>query len=623
MKNTYVPALALVAVVLPIPLLATFITVILYIVLGQQFGLTGWLNWVALLSGLGLALVIWLIGAVFCRRSAMAQYSNKLSYDAIMQELRRLEVNYFTIEGNEPEETFDLEEHVEAAVTAGIVKVAATEETDVTGQTVGPVGTDEMAVTVQPVEAVGTVEANGATEPTQVSSDSGALKRAYAALWGENEGETIEDCLKVHGMQWVRSTGYIEIWNRLHVADQEMIALLPKETVEAEADYDLLRLDGSTIPNSQHWIDGINKAKVTLDRVDKQKKARKTHEDHTQQAAKEQQLLGQALLDLIKAIVTSSKLPLDDADVPKSFGPALFSIMKSAFSDPPPQAHQTEQQARADIRQARIAISTYVTNRWAGLIESRNRLIQTSFFASIFIYVLFVIAIIARVPESSLVAGLVFFFIGVVAGLFPRLAPKIKVSNQPSKAKTPPPRASNKSKAASQSAKASSQSNGSKANSNGNSAGQNGNQQPVSFSKDDSPPSDDYGLTMTRILATPVFSGLAALIGVSLAAMLSISLVALMPMSSNAVTSTSTNTAAVATVTPTASVSSATTPGNRSVPNYPSLEQIYDLNGNVQGIIFALIFGFLPGLIINALQQEASLMMGQIQSTHPGEDGAG
>ncbi|HEX6484745.1 MAG TPA: hypothetical protein VF043_38360 [Ktedonobacteraceae bacterium] len=586
MKNTYAPALALMAVVLPIPLLATFITVILYIILGQQFGLTGWLNWVALLSGLGLTLIMWLIGAAFCRRSAMAQYSNKLSYDAIMQELRRLEINYFTIEGNEPEEAFELEELVEAAVTVEVVKVAATEEMDVTGQTVESVGTDELAVSGHPVGAVGTVDANGATEPAQVNSDSGALKRAYAALWGDNEGETIEDCLKVHGMQWVRGTGYIEIWNRLHAADQEMIALLPKETVEAEADYDLLRLDGSTIPNSQHWIDTINKAKATLDRVDKQKKAKKTHEDRTQQAAKEQQILGQALLDLIKATVTSSELPLDDADVPKSFGPALFSIMKSAFSDPPPEAYQTEEQARAGLRQARIAINTYITNRWAGLIESRNRLIQTSFLASIFVYILFIIAIIARAPGSALVAGLVFFFVGVVAGLFTRLGPKINVSNQPSKAKTPPSKAGDNSKAALHPAKSPDQSNGSKANGNGKTTGQNGNQQPGSSSHDDGPPSDDYGLTMTRILVTPVFSGLAALIGVSLAAMLSISLVALTPMSSNASTSTSTNTATVATVTPTASVSPAPAPGNRSVPNYPSLEQVYDLTSNVQGIIF-------------------------------------
>jgi fructose-specific phosphotransferase system IIC component len=103
----------------------------------------------------------------------------------------------------------------------------------------------------------------------------------------------------------------------------------------------------------------------------------------------------------------------------------------------------------------------------------------------------------------------------------------------------------------------------------------------------------------------------------------SASLVALTPMSSNASTPTPTNAASVATVAPTASVSPARTPGNRSVPNYPSLEQVYDLSSNVQGIIFALIFGFLAGIVINALQKEASLIMGQIQSTSPGQDGSG
>lgn len=608
MRNTYAPALVLVAVLLPIPVLATFITVIVYIVLGQQFGSPDWLNWMALLAGFGVTLIIWLICAVFCRRSASAQYSNRLSYASIIQELRRLEMNFETIEVNDLEEAVELEEVVEAAVTAQSVKV---------------VGTDEVTVTAQAVEVLGSPESNGAIEPAQGSSNSGALQRAYAALYGDNEKERIEECLQVNGMQWVRSTGYIEIWNRLQAADQEMIALLPKETVEADADYDLLRLDGSTIPNSQRWIDIINKAKATLERVDKQKRAKKTHEDHTQQAAREQQLMGQALLDLIKATVTSPKLPLDDADIPKSFGPALFSIMRSAFSQPQPEAQQTEEQARADLRQARIAINTYITNRWAGLIESRNRLIAISFLASIFVYILFIIAIIGKAPGPSLAAGLVFYFVGVVAGLFPRLAPKMNVSSQPSQAKKTPSKTNKQSKAAGQSAKASNQSNGSKANGNGKSADQSRSALPDTSTKDDSPPSDDYGLTMARILVTPVFSGLAALIGVGLATMLSITLVALTPMQSSSSTSTSTPAAIVATVTPTAAISSATAPGSRTIPNYPSLDQVYNLSGNVQGVIFALIFGFLPSLVINALQKEGAAMVGQLKSTDPGEDGAG
>ncbi|HJT58982.1 MAG TPA: hypothetical protein VJ761_20905 [Ktedonobacteraceae bacterium] len=608
MRNTYAPALVLVAVIVPIPVFATVITVVIYVILGQQFGLAGWLNWVALLSGLSVTLIAWLIGGIFCRRLATARYSNKLSYDAILQELRRLEMNFDTIEVNDPEEASELEEVIESAATVQAVKVA---------------GTDEVAVTAHAVGVVSATEANGAVEPTPASHDTGALQRAYAALYGDNEDERIENCLQVNGLQWIRSTGYIDIWNRLHAADQEMTVLLPKETLEIDADYDLLRLDGSTIPNSQHWIDTINTAKATLERVDKQKRAKKALEDHTQQAAKEQQLLGQAMLDLIKATVSSPELPLDEAHIPKSFGPALFSILKSAFSDPPPEVHQTEEQARADLRQARIAINTYVTNRWVGLIASRNRLIATSFFASIFIYLLFVVAMLANAPASALVAGLVFYFVGAVAGLFPRLAPKMTRSNQPSKAPNPPPKADNTSKVAGKPAKATSQSNSAKANGNGKSTVQKGSARPNTPSSDDSPPSDDYGLTMARVLITPVFSGLAALIGVGLATLLSITLVTLTPAQSGNSASVATPTAVVATVTPTAAVSSATAPTSRTVPNYPSLDQVYSLTTNVQGVIFAVIFGFLPSLVINALQKEASLMMGQLKSTDPGEDGGG
>ncbi len=203
MRNTYAPALVLVAAVLPIPVLATFITVIVYIVLGQQFGSPDWLNWMALLTGFGVTLIIWLVCAVFCRRSASARYSNRLSYASIIQELRRLEMNFETIEVNDPEEVVELEEVVEAAVTAQSVKV---------------VGTDEVAVTAQAVEVLGSSESNGAIEPAQGSSNSGALQRAYTALYGDNEKERIEECLQVNGMQWVRSTGYIEIWNRLQAS---------------------------------------------------------------------------------------------------------------------------------------------------------------------------------------------------------------------------------------------------------------------------------------------------------------------------------------------------------------------------------------------------------------------
>ncbi len=610
MKHTYKPACVLVAIVLPVPVLATLITVALYIILGQQFNAPGWLNLATLLIGLGATVVIWLIAAFFFRGATSAQYANRLSYNAIMQELRRLEINYDTIELPKADESDEVVEVIEVDEASGAVQ---------------PVNTRQVAETEQ---------ANG---------NAGALARGYDALYGENEDESIENILHKNGMQWILSSGYVGIWSRLQTADEEMITLLPIETVQYEADYDLLRLQGSTIPNSQHWIDVINEAKATLDKHDKNKKSKKADGNAAQQAAhsstqhtahshagtlqaapdgKEQQLLGQAFLDLIKATFTSSTLPLDDADIPKSFGPALFSIIKSAVS-PPAQPRQTEEQARANLRQVRIAINSYITNRWIGLIQSRNRLMGTAFVTSIFVYILFAIAIIGNAAPQSLIAALAFYFVGATVGMFVRLAPRFSVSSKPAQAKSQSQAQGTSAKTGSSSqAHSTSAKSSQSSQARGKTAGQRGSSRSDSSSNNKSSSSDDYGLTLARILVTPVFSGLASLIGVGLATMLSITLFALTPGPSNTTAlSTGAQTAVVATAAPGASSTqpSIIPQGERSIPNYPSLDQIYNLSNNVQGVIFAAIFGFLPSLIISSLQKEASALQSEIQSTDPGE----
>lgn len=603
MKGTYKSALLLTAVIAPIPVVATFITAILYIILEQQYtSPPGWLNYGVLLIGSGATTIIWLFAALFYRGRATAKNANKLSYDAIIQELRRLEVNYETINDAETNDA-DAVIVVEDAIT--------------------PVQTTQVGDVSKHIEVVGVVEVP--RSGTQ-NDNAGALQRAYYALYGENEDEYIENILKVNGMQWVRATGYISIWNRLQSADAEMISLLPIETISGEADYDLSRLADSAIPDSQQWIDTIHKAKTTLEKINKQQQPQKPEDNSGLQGThghshppkvnalqddEEQKQLEQALVDLLKFSLTSPTLPMDDTNIPKSFGPAFLSIIKHAVTAPTPQ--QTEEQARADLRRTRVFINSYISNRWAGLIQSRNLLIEISFYTSIFIYALFILAIIENAPLSSIFAALVFFIVGAVAGLFPRLAPKTRVTSQPAKTTAPAQTA----KINSQSVKPNSQSSAANGQSKTTNqpVRQGGDQNASSNSK---PLSDDYGLTRARILITPVFSGLAALIGVVLASMLSITLVALTPGPSN--TSTPTPTTIVANATVTAATSAPTAPqGNRSIPNYPSLDEIYSLSNNVQGVIFALVFGFLPSLVINALQREAADLQCQLQSTDPGE----
>ena len=318
-------------------------------------------------------------------------------------------------------------------------------------------------------------------------------------------------------------------------------------------------------------------------------------------------------MDLLKFSLTSSTLPMDEAHIPGSFGPAFLSIIKHAVITPTSQPQQTEEQARADLRRARVFVNSYISNRWAGLIQSRNLLIEISFYTSIFIYALFILVIIDNAPPPAIFAALVFFIVGAVAGLFPRLAPKTRVAKQPTKTTHPAQSTKTNSKPATPNSQSKATNGQSKTTNHSDS--QNGNRQTSTNSQ---PTTDDYGLTRARILITPVFSGLAALIGVVLASMLS-----------NYTRSPDTwtikhrypysNRYCSYRYRYCRNISAHTPQGNRSIPNYPSLDEVYSLTNNVQGVIFALIFGFLPSLVINALQREATDLQNQLQSTDPGE----
>ncbi|HET8853128.1 MAG TPA: hypothetical protein VFN02_11425, partial [Ktedonobacteraceae bacterium] len=92
---------------------------------------------------------------------------------------------------------------------------------------------------------------------------------------------------------------------------------------------------------------------------------------------------------------------------------------------------------------------------------------------------------------------------------------------------------------------------------------------------------DDYGLTISRILVTPLLSGLAALVGVFLVAVASIALI------------------------------TATAAATTHIP----IGDIYDYTKYPQNLVFAAIFGFVPNLVINVLQQKSEDVKSEIRSS--------
>jgi hypothetical protein len=93
---------------------------------------------------------------------------------------------------------------------------------------------------------------------------------------------------------------------------------------------------------------------------------------------------------------------------------------------------------------------------------------------------------------------------------------------------------------------------------------------------------DDYGLTVARVALTPLIAGLAALAGVYLLAILSVNLLK----------------------SPTANSTT-----------IPTLEDIYSITKNPQGLLSAAIFGLTPNLFISVLQQQADVVKAKLKNS--------
>jgi hypothetical protein len=176
---------------------------------------------------------------------------------------------------------------------------------------------------------------------------------------------------------------------------------------------------------------------------------------------------------------------------------------------------QSEQEARADIRKVKSALHKFTNERWDGLVRARNQLMGTAFLTAFFTYILVIIAILANVPSVNTIDAMVFYFLGAIVGLFGRLFDERNADKV----------------------------------------------------------IDDYGLSTTRIIVTPLISGLAALVGILF------------------VTTSST------------------------------IETIYKIS--LQNLVFAAILGFAPNILINSLQSKSEEIKGQIKGASPTDQKSG
>ncbi|HYX49213.1 MAG TPA: hypothetical protein VE843_05695, partial [Ktedonobacteraceae bacterium] len=197
--------------------------------------------------------------------------------------------------------------------------------------------------------------------------------------------------------------------------------------------------------------------------------------------------------------------------------------LEKSPSPSPAQTNQTEQLAREAIRQVKHALNIYQDSLRRTLVRGRNIIYIAIALTACITYFLLCAVILWRSDPLAMGSVTVYYMIGAITGLF------VRFYNEAN-------------------------------------------------NKNDGAPPDDYGLLISRLIATPLLSGLAAVGGVLV----------------------------------TASLPALSGP---SVKDTPELNIILNGTISLEYLIAAAIFGYAPNLIVGNLQQRASKYSTDLQSS--------
>jgi hypothetical protein len=299
--------------------------------------------------------------------------------------------------------------------------------------------------------------------------------------------------------RWVLGTGYIDMWNRLHKVEEALFLIKPCRDVAGDGLTDEMRLKDSNINNSTDYVGKLRLAIEVLGGGD-----------------------------------YLSTPPPRPERAPKTYLP------------------EEKAQARLVMRGVRHTINQYRDSRREGLVRTRNTLMLTGIVTGLFALMILGLAVLRRIDDTTLVAGVVFYLVGAIVGLFNQM------------------------------------------NTASGAAGET---------------EEDFGLTHARLMYTPMLSGLAAIGGVLVVSFLSATLLTTSPQEITG------GTEALSEATPSAGPASTSDPESQRYARMPTLGEIFSLEDGQFGIVTAAIFGLTPGLLVDRLKGEGEKYKADLQST--------
>lgn len=306
-------------------------------------------------------------------------------------------------------------------------------------------------------------------EPTSANCSMEELTLHEALGQAAVQFKQIKENLKKSGLPWITGVGYMDLWRRIHRAEEALITVESRAKAIQSAERDKLRLTGSNLTNQASLLQTLDEA------IDKLQVASGPTTGPT----------------------SSNYSSLEN-----------YAAVKSILST------------------VRYEINSFNDDVWAGIIRARNRLLMASLSLGVAAYMLLMLAIIGGAsPEAILWAG-IYALVGASVGLFAR----------------------------------------SRAEATADTA------------------TDDFGLSTVRLLHTPIFSGLGAVLGVLVIQILDKHFLGV---------------------------------GSEST-SVSVLKDIFSNSPNL--LVFAAVFGLVPDLVIQRLTQQAEEYREDLRSTQGNRD---
>jgi len=208
-----------------------------------------------------------------------------------------------------------------------------------------------------------------------VNGDNCALQsiRSQALELAKTERDAIEKGLKSRGMPMVTGLGYIELWHRVHRAEEALIKFEPCAEVLEGAMRDESRLTNANMQNSETLRKQLDEAVAILERSE-----------------------------------TVNKLSV-------LAKPGRRSKDENAQVTP-----EEGMKARNMLCEIRFEINNFRDNSWEGLVNLRNRLADTVVLLGLTTFALLALAIFLEAPRKTIIWAGTYFLIGAIAGLFAR-----------------------------------------------------------------------------------------------------------------------------------------------------------------------------------------------------------